>query len=282
MTFQRILLISLILFTSYNGNSQNNMISLSQIEEMYSIMHSNGINTDKELLYSYFFTNKKPNKLKNVATVLENKGFTFVEIYLNEDGEFYWLHVEKVGIHNAQSLFELNKSFYAIANKYKLRSYDGFDVGNKDKNKPIDRNTYVVAENFEVNDIMKEDMPYLIILNIEFDHFPHKEEFSYFIEIVINYNADNSGLPSEKDLHKLAEFETFIETNLTKNNISNYYLGRTTHKGLRKSYFVTSDITNTKGLFEFIQSNSDEQNFEFQIIKDKEWTIYKKMKQDLN
>jgi len=40
--------------------TKNNMIGLDKIEELFHQMKSNGVNTDSEMLYGYFFTNHTP------------------------------------------------------------------------------------------------------------------------------------------------------------------------------------------------------------------------------
>lgn len=112
-------------------------ISFEQIESMFNDMHANGVNTDTTMLYGYFFTGHSAEKLDRAAAELAKQGFEFVEIYPTEDG-LLMLHVERKEIHNSKSLFELDKQLYAIAEKYQLTSYDGFDVGNADKTKPIE------------------------------------------------------------------------------------------------------------------------------------------------
>jgi hypothetical protein len=111
-------------------------ISFEQIENMFNEMNASGVNTDTTMLYGYFFTDISKEKLDQAATELAKRNFEFVEIYPTDDKVFV-LHVERKEIHNARSLFELDKELYAIAEKYKLASYDGFDVGNVDNTKPI-------------------------------------------------------------------------------------------------------------------------------------------------
>ena len=112
------------------------MISFEEIKEVYDKMKADGVNTDTNMLYGYFFTNNEPMGLENVATELKEMNFDYVDIYQDEDST-YWLHMERIEKHDAKSLFELNKSLYKIADKHKIDSYDGFDIGNADKTKPI-------------------------------------------------------------------------------------------------------------------------------------------------
>lgn len=229
----------LSLFGCNNSKSQSTQdkIPLEKIEEMFSNMHSNGVNTDTIMLWGYFFTATKNDNFDKVANELKNKNFEFVETYQADD-KSYWLHLERKEIHTAKSLYQLDEELYAIADKYKI-TYDGFDVGNADKDKPIERDTYAVPEQFKTLDYQKDNFPCLLIGNIAFDNFPHKEEFCYFIKITTPYKKDEKVmLPTNEELEELDKFEYFIENNLTQNKIKNYYVFRDTHKGIRN--FLTS------------------------------------------
>lgn len=278
MTKQIILLLITILLTSCKGKSQNkqnsNMIAFEKVQEMFTNMHSNGVDTEIKMLYGYFFTNVEPKQLEKVSEHLKKDGFEYVDIYPDDTGE-YWLHMERIEIHDANSLFELNKSLYAVADEFNVTSYDGFDVGNADKNQPIERDTYVVPEEYGTNDLIIDGVPKLIVANKGFERFPHKEEFFYFIEIKTKYAIENaSKLPSEDELEVLDNFEMFIESNLTQNKISNYYIGRTTYNEERVFNLVTNEKDGATGLMEFIKENGKQREFEYKIIEDKEWKIY--------
>ena len=137
------LLISLILLfysckTDSNSKSNKSMITLETLQEYYARMDSEGVNTDTIMLYGYFFTNDKTEPFNKVVEELKEKNFKFVEIYQGED-KIYWLHVERKEKHDANSLFQVNKELYAIADKYNLESYDGFDMGNVDNTKAIEK-----------------------------------------------------------------------------------------------------------------------------------------------
>jgi len=250
------------------------MISLEKIQEMYDNMHGNGVDTDRKMLYGYFFTNTEPKKLEKISEHLKKDGFEHVGIYPDETGE-YWLHMERIETHDANSLFELNKILYGVADEYRVTSYDGFDVGNPNKNEAIKRDTYVVPEEYGTKDLMIDGIPKLIVANKAFERFPHKEEFFYFIEIKTKYEIENaSKLPTENELEVLNDFEIFIESNLTQNKISNYYIGRTTFNEQRVFYFVTNDKNGTSGLIRFIKKNGKQREFEYKIVEDREWKLY--------
>ncbi|MBC3760025.1 DUF695 domain-containing protein [Hyunsoonleella sp. SJ7] len=258
------------------------MIPKEEIVGFFDRMKSNGVDTNTKMLYGYFFTNDEPKKLEIVAEELKKQGFEYVDIYPDETNQ-YWLHMERIEIHNSESLFNLNKELYAIADKFSIKTYDGFDVGNVDKTKGIERDTYVVPEEFKSNDFEKDGSPFLVIANSAFDNFPHKTEFSNFIEITSNYTLeDTSKMPNEIEYAELDELDVFIENNLNQNGIKSYYVGRTTFGGERKIYFVTNDKDGANGLMDFLKENGNKRAFEFKIIEDAKWNLYEEIKVKLN
>jgi hypothetical protein len=263
-----------------NSQSKSDKISMEKIQEMFSNMKSNGVNTDTTMLWGYFFTAKKKDNFEQVANELKTKNFDFVKIYQAED-KSYWLHLERKETHNAKSLYALDEELYQIADKYDI-SYDGFDVGNVDKNKAIERNTYAVPQEFKTLDFQKDNYPCLFIGNTAFDRFPHKEEFSYFIKMTTQYKKDNKVmLPTESEIDELDKFESFIEYNLTQNKIKNYYVFRDTHKGTRNFYLATNDSIGASEVLNLIKNSGKQRLFDFEIITDKSWNLYNEFRKKI-
>lgn len=268
------------LFGCNNSKSQSNKIPLEKIEEMFSNMKANGANIDTTMLWGYFFTSNKKDKFEQVTNDLKNKGFKFVEIFQAEDKN-YWLHLEREEIHNPKSLYGLDEELYEIADKYKI-TYDGFDVGNKEKDKAIERDTYAVPEEFKTVDYQKDNYPCLLIGNTAFDKFPHKEEFRFFIKVTTPYKKDEKiMLPAEEELDELDKFEYFIENNLTQNKIKNYYVFRDTHKGIRNFIIVTNDKVGATEVLNLIKNSGKQRVFEFEIFTDKNWNLYNEFRKKM-
>lgn len=61
------------------------MIERSTLMEMFQLVESQGLSTDQELLWGYFFIDKDPEKLKAMIPELESRGYTLVDVY--EPGE---------------------------------------------------------------------------------------------------------------------------------------------------------------------------------------------------
>jgi len=266
----------LFLLTSCNNNSQEKkkaMITIEKIEEMYSNMKSNGVDITADFLYGYFFVSNKKELLEKAVPDLEAMTFKYVGIYQSDDKN-WWLHVERVETHTAQTLFDLNKKLYAIADKYKIE-YDGFDLGNPDPKKAIDSDTYMVAEEFKWIDYMDNGFPTLIVGNTAFDRFPHKEEFKFFIKVTTPYEHDEkSMLPFNKELEELEKFEYLIENKLSQNGIENYYVMRRTYKGLRTFYIATSKNAGATEILKMVKAEGNQRDFEFELIEDKDWKLY--------
>lgn len=276
-------LLILNLLTSCSLNSQTkeqDMIPIEKIEEMYSNMKSIGVDITADFLYGYFFISKKPKRLKKAVPDLEAMSFRFVDIYQSDD-KIWWLHVERIESHSAQSLFDLNKKLYNIADKFKIE-YDGYDLGNPDPTKAIELDTYVVPEEYKGTDFIKDGFPMLLVGNAAFDRFPHKGEFKYFVKITTAYEHDaNTMLPFEKGLEDLDNFEIFIENNFTQNGIANYYVIRLTHKGIRTFYIAVSDSVGATEILKLIKAQGSQRDFEFEIIEDKDWKLYTDLREKL-
>ncbi|MFT6992442.1 MAG: hypothetical protein ACJASL_004442 [Paraglaciecola sp.] len=117
------------------NNIPNKNINIEQLDEMFNDIAEQGQwDLSKPLLWGYYFTNDDPNKLELVIPKIQSMGYTIVNIFQakkedeNEADSFY-LHVEKVEVHNSKSLDKTNDAFYIFARQNGLVSYDGMDVG---------------------------------------------------------------------------------------------------------------------------------------------------------
>jgi len=106
------------------------IITLDELKDMFAQIHENtDWNLEGDLLWSYYFTDTDPDKLKPLAAQLEKQGYHVVNIYPTDDGQTYFLHVEKIEHHTPESLNQRNHDFYKMAIEYDVESYDGMDVG---------------------------------------------------------------------------------------------------------------------------------------------------------
>lgn len=112
------------------------MVTLESIKNTFKRMEDDGVNTKIELLWGYFFTNNMPEQLEEIANKLNKQGYKKVEIYQDING-LYWLNLEKVGVHTPESLFAICEKFNQLAQNSLINSFDGYDVGNPEKGKPI-------------------------------------------------------------------------------------------------------------------------------------------------
>ena len=131
----KIFMVILALLSSPILAGGKSMISKTELEEMFqNISENTNWDLKKPLLWGYFFTDKSKDKLKASGSLLEQQGYRLVNIYQAKDDsgnllDYWWLHVEKVEVHTADSLYQRNMNLYQLANQQGLSSYDGMDVG---------------------------------------------------------------------------------------------------------------------------------------------------------
>lgn len=95
-------------------------------------------NPDEEMLYSFYFIDKDAEKLEKLGLDLEKQGYDFVDIFELADeeegepnGEFL-LHIDKIETNTPETLAARNVEFQALADKYEIGSYDGWEFGEID------------------------------------------------------------------------------------------------------------------------------------------------------
>lgn len=132
------LILTLTFFSSCKSQPQitHNKKDLEKINSIFDRIEVQGVDTKQNLLYGYFFFDKDKAKLEQLKTVLVAQSYRFVELEKKDNGE-YMLHVEKIEKHTRQSLQVREKVLRGLAIKYKVSSFDGFDVGHVDPTKPL-------------------------------------------------------------------------------------------------------------------------------------------------
>lgn len=105
-------------------------IGLADLERMFANLRvRTDWNVDGPLLWGYFFFDASTDKLERAAANLEAAGYRQVGIEQPAGSLLYRLHVTRVEAHTPASLHARNQELYAFAEKFKLESYDGMDVG---------------------------------------------------------------------------------------------------------------------------------------------------------
>ena len=110
------------------------VIMLDQIEAMFKDIQAQGQwDLSKTSVWSYYFTHATQKKLENTMIKLHEMGYTIGDIFLADkdndtEEDVYFLHVEKVEIHDCVSLDKRNDELYLFAHEQGLGSYDGMDV----------------------------------------------------------------------------------------------------------------------------------------------------------
>lgn len=110
------------------------MMTKQDMVDLFANMKENAPwDISKPLLWGYFFADPNKAPLEQAAPLLVAQGYRVAGIYDSEpDGDspaLWWLHVEKVEKHTADTLHERNLQLYAFATAQGIDAYDGMDVG---------------------------------------------------------------------------------------------------------------------------------------------------------
>lgn len=131
-----LLLVLLSCFTSPGVMAENqSAISKQALVDIFEGIEKNTTwDVSKPLLWGYYFTDASPEKLDAASPELEQQGYRVVGIFQADkedpnEPDLWYLHVEKVEIHNVDSLDQRNHKLHRFANKHGLNSYDGMDAG---------------------------------------------------------------------------------------------------------------------------------------------------------
>jgi hypothetical protein len=102
------------------------------LEQLFATMRANGVETNQDLLWGYFFTDPDASRLRAAVPDLERAGYRFVDILAPDDEPGHVLHVERIETHTIDSLDQRNRELDEFAQSHGLESYDGMDVGRVD------------------------------------------------------------------------------------------------------------------------------------------------------
>lgn len=109
---------------------KSRMITLQALDEMFgNIRTKTKWNIDGDLVWGYFFFDRRQEKLRLLGQELQKSGYRLVNLYPSDDRTTYVLHVEKIEHHTPQTLHARNQEFYRLAEQNGIDSYDGMDVG---------------------------------------------------------------------------------------------------------------------------------------------------------
>ena len=121
-----------MIVVSNAAGAQERPIKRDQLVQMFDSMRAEAPwNVDGPLLWGYFFYSRDRAKLRSAADDLAREGYRIVSLEPVESGSSrpWRLHVERIETHTVDSLLARNEQFYRLAERYRLDSYDGMDVG---------------------------------------------------------------------------------------------------------------------------------------------------------
>lgn len=103
--------------------------SLEKLTEMFEDIGSKRDWSMKEnMLWVYLFFDRKVEKLNDIATKLQKKGFVIDSIEITDDKEKYRLTIHEIGIHTPNSLYDQCQKLFKYARKNSIETFDGWDV----------------------------------------------------------------------------------------------------------------------------------------------------------
>ncbi len=107
------------------------------IDTIFTEMEANGIDTDSELLYGFYFLDENKIDLEVLMDHLKTIDFKLARLEKLEDSDKFMLHVEKVAVFSRETLYYQELEMMDLAKRYNVETYDGWDVGNPDPTKPL-------------------------------------------------------------------------------------------------------------------------------------------------
>lgn len=104
------------------------MITKTDIELLFKKMRKAGWNMEQDLAWGYFFKHETIEPLKQLADILQKRGYEVVDINQSFPDKMYWLQLEKIEQHSIDSLDIRNQKLYQLAQQKNIHAYDGMDV----------------------------------------------------------------------------------------------------------------------------------------------------------
>jgi hypothetical protein len=123
------------LLTGESILTQQPRISRDELVEMFAnIQAKTPWDIKGEMLWGYFFTGNDKSDLERIGAELVGHAYRLVEIRelerdAAEEMPEWQLHVERVEIHTADTLYARNTQLEDLASRYNTATYDGMDVG---------------------------------------------------------------------------------------------------------------------------------------------------------
>ena len=128
------LAVCLVLYLLQKGSSELSQSSSQSDSKRFSktfnyLRKEANWDFSKEMLWGYFFTDPDRSKLESFAQLLEKKGYKTVQVYPMDAGDHWWLHVERIETHTANSFSSRQQELSELSESAEIEAYDGWDVG---------------------------------------------------------------------------------------------------------------------------------------------------------
>lgn len=127
-------------------------------------------------------------------------------------------------------------------------------------------------ENFNLLEAEDTDGKMMMVtIDAGFKEWPLRPAFPWYLQVDINYQGDNSGLPTGAQLEELQQLEQQIVQILTANGAA-WFTGHRTYDNVRNIYFYASEYkTSSQQMHRFIETVQTPYTILFFIRKDKYW-----------
>ena len=241
----------LSLFVIFLTNAQNKN-KLEQYNAQFEKMELQGIDTNNEYVYRYFFFNKNKSNLKKLANQLANENYKIVAIEKSDD--IYVLNFEKSEINTVETLIKSAERFEKLAVDFKVDSFEGWELGSRRTATPI-----LEIRKFEqsLNSKTAEEIYEIGQQNFDRDSFRSQVAFEKCLEK--NYKPDDClnfiGLINNFPANESIAIQNFLKA--VDINPDNYQAATC----LGKIYFEKQDFQKSIEYYD-IASKVDSQNDE--------------------
>lgn len=133
-------------------------------------------------------------------------------------------------------------------------------------------NTSLPEESYRVIEASgNEGKPLLAVINAGFKDWEYRSAYPWLVQVDIDYDGYESGMPNEKQLKDLQQIEDDITRILDARQLA-LFLGHETHDGLRTIFFYTDKYNPvSKIVNEYLEITPWSYNIVFHIRKDKYW-----------
>ena len=250
------------------------MKSLKGLKNTFKTYRKLGIDMTEAFSFRYLFFSEEKDSLEKVSESLSQIGFK-TEPITKRDDDKYWLRVSKKEIHDADSFYQLNLQLKKIASENPPAFYHGYH---------FDESKYMALDKFEYGNSLVNEYPKLLRINVGIKDKINQKKFPYLVALKIIPVENNNSKEYLESVYLtgIGSFESNINTELREQGVPSYFLGLTTYKQIRNSFFMVKDKVKAASTLELLKKQPGEISFEFSIVEDIKWDKYGELIKELD